>query len=86
MIYTKENRSMLFFALMKSLYYSHQPKKWTLTTFPLVCMFDKFHLMLNFKFKVSHDVSKNKNECQLPSNFYFKCHLNIGLHKIIEKN
>ena len=32
-----------------------------------VCMFDKFHLMLIFKSKVSHDVFKNKNECSLTS-------------------
>ena len=35
-------------------------------------MFDKFHLTLNFKSKVSRDVSKNKNECQLASTFYSK--------------
>ena len=35
-------------------------------------MFDKFHLTLNFKSKVSRDVSKNKNECQLTSTFYSK--------------
>ena len=39
-------------------------------------MFDKFHLSFNFKFKVSHDVFKNKNvsfqflECQLMSGFF----------------
>ena len=37
-----------------------------------VCMFDKFHLTFNFKFKVSHDVFKNKNECQLTFTFYPK--------------
>ncbi len=30
-----------------------------------VSMFDKFHLTFNFKFKVSRDVFKNKNECHL---------------------
>ena len=37
-----------------------------------VSMFDKFHLMFNFKSKVSRDVFKNKNECQLTSTFYSK--------------
>jgi len=51
-------------------------------------MFDKFHLMFNLKPKVSHDVFKNKNECQLTSTFPSKispqchmlssaCHLNL---------
>ena len=35
-------------------------------------MFDKFHLTFNFKSKVSHDVFKNKNECQLTSTVYSK--------------
>ena len=35
-------------------------------------MFDKFHLTLNFKSKVSRDVLKNENECQLTSTFYSK--------------
>jgi hypothetical protein len=51
-------------------------------------MFDKFHLMFNLKSKVSHDVFKNKNECQLTSTFPSKispqrhmlssaCHFNL---------
>ena len=44
-----------------------------------VCMFDKFHVTFNFKSKVSHDVFKNKNECQLTSIFSSKmspqCHM-----------
>ena len=35
-------------------------------------MFDKFHLTFNIKSKVSGDVLKNKNECQLTSTFYIK--------------
>ena len=35
-------------------------------------MFDKFHLTFTFKSKVSSDVLKNKNECQLTSTFYSK--------------
>ena len=35
-------------------------------------MFDKFHLTFNFKSKVSRDVFRNKNECQLTSTFYSK--------------
>ena len=38
----------------------------------VVSMFDKFHLTFNFKSKVSRDVFKNKNECQLTSTFYSK--------------
>ena len=37
-----------------------------------VCMFDKFHLTFNFKFKVSHDVFKNKKKYQLTYTFYPK--------------
>ena len=40
--------------------------------FELVCMFDKFRLMFNFNSKVSRDVLKNKNECQLTSTFSSK--------------
>ena len=44
-----------------------------------VCMFDKFHLMFNFKSKVSHDIFKNKNECHLTSTSSSKmlpqCHM-----------
>jgi hypothetical protein len=54
----------------------------------VVCMFDNFHLTFNFKSKVSHDVFKNKNECQLISTFSSKmspqfhmpcstCHFNL---------
>ena len=39
-------------------------------------MLDKFHLTFNFKSKVSRDVFKNKNECQLTSTFSSKYHLN----------
>ena len=39
---------------------------------PTMPMFDKFHLMFNFKSKVSRDDFKNKNECQLTSTFYSK--------------
>jgi hypothetical protein len=35
-------------------------------------MFDKFHLTFNFKSKVSRDILKNKNECQLTYTFYSK--------------
>jgi hypothetical protein len=42
-------------------------------------MFDKFHLALNFKFKVSPNVPKNKNEFKLTSTFSSKrspeCHM-----------
>ena len=37
-----------------------------------VCMFDNFHLTFNFKSKVSRDVFKNKNACQLTYTFYSK--------------
>ena len=40
-----------------------------------VCMFDKFHLMFNFKSKVSRDVFKNKNErqqCVCLTNFIWR--------------
>ena len=37
-----------------------------------VCMFNKFHLTFKFKSKVPCDVFKNKNECQLTHNFFFK--------------
>ena len=44
-----------------------------------VCMFDKLHLMFNFKSKISHDTFKNKNGCQLTSTFSSKmsprCHM-----------
>ena len=44
-----------------------------------VCMFDRFHLTFNFKSKVSRDVFKNENECQLTSTFSSKlspqCHM-----------
>ena len=30
-----------------------------------VCIFNIFHLMFNFKSKVSRDVLKNKNKCQI---------------------
>ena len=39
---------------------------------PPVSMFDKFHLTFNFKSKVSRDVFKNNNECQLTSTSYSK--------------
>jgi hypothetical protein len=42
-----------------------------------LCMFDEFHLTFNFKSKVSHDVFKNKNGCQLTSTFLLKGHLNV---------
>jgi len=43
-----------------------------------MCMFDKFHLTFNFKSKVSRDVFKKENECQLISTFLFKkCHLKV---------
>ena len=35
-------------------------------------MFHNFNLTFNFKFKVSRDVLKNKNECQLIDAFYSK--------------
>ena len=38
--------------------------------FGTVCMFDKSHLMCNFKSKVSRDFFKNKNECRLTYTFY----------------
>ena len=38
----------------------------------LVCMFDKFHLMFNFKLEVSLDIFKIKNECQLTPTFSSK--------------
>ena len=45
----------------------------------IVCVFDKFHLTFNFRFKVSRDVFKNNNECQLTSKFSSKispqCHM-----------
>jgi hypothetical protein len=44
-----------------------------------MCTFDKFHLTLNFKSKVSHDVFKNKNGFQLTSTYSSKvppqCHI-----------
>ena len=44
-----------------------------------MCMFDKLHSAFNFKFKVSRDVFKNRNERQLTSTFSFKmssqCHM-----------
>ena len=44
-----------------------------------MCMFDKFHLMFNFKSKVSCDDFKNENECQSTSTFSSKmslqCHM-----------
>ena len=48
-----------------------------------VCMFDKLHVTFNFKSKVSRDVSKNKNECQLTSTS--KCHLNFWLTQYFRK-
>jgi hypothetical protein len=43
------------------------------------CVCDKFHLTLSFKSKVSRDVFKNQNECQLTSTFSSKmslqCHM-----------
>ena len=48
-------------------------------------MFDKFYLTFNYKSKVSRDVFRNKNECQLTSTFIPKCHLNFGLHIILGK-
>ena len=42
-------------------------------------MFDKSHLTFSFKSKVSRDVFKNKNECQLTPTFSFElpiqCHM-----------
>ena len=35
-------------------------------------MFDKFHVTLNLKSKVSRDIFKIKIECQLTSTFYSK--------------
>ena len=52
---------------------------------PSVCMFDKFHLTFNFKSKVSRDLFKNKNECQLTYTFNSKMSLNFGLHDILGK-
>ena len=50
-----------------------------------VCMFDKFHLTVNFKSKVSRDVFKNKNECQLTSTFPSKrilqCHMPSSMRR-----
>ena len=37
-----------------------------------MCIFDKFYLTFNFKSRVSHDVFKNKNECQLTCTLYSK--------------
>jgi hypothetical protein len=48
-----------------------------------VCMFDKIHLPLNFKSKVSRDDLRNKNECRLTSAFYY---LDFWLHNILKKN
>ena len=45
----------------------------------IVFMFDKFHLMFNCKSKVSSDIFKNKNKCQLTSTFSSRtppqCHM-----------
>ena len=37
-----------------------------------LCMVDKFHLTFNFQSKVSRDVFKNKNGCQLTSTYSSK--------------
>ena len=50
-----------------------------------MCMFDNFHLMFNFNAKVLRDIFKTKIECQLTYKLYSKCHLNFGLHNILEK-
>ena len=42
-----------------------------------VCMFDKLHLMLNFKSKVSHDVFKKKKWMSIDMYILLKCHLNV---------
>ena len=51
----------------------------------LVCMFDKFHFTFNFKSKVSHDVLKNKNKCQVTYTFYFKMSPQFLGYKIFKK-
>ena len=48
-------------------------------------MFGKFHLTFNFKSKVSRDVFKNKNECQLTSTFHFKMSPQFWLTQYFEK-
>ena len=44
-----------------------------------MCMFDKFHLILNFGSKVPRDNFERENECQLAFAFSFKmssqCHM-----------
>ena len=74
----------LFFHILKS---SKCPQLGTLTSTLIkrakcwspVCMFDKFHLTFDIKSKVSRDIFKNKNECQLTSTFSSKmspqCHM-----------
>ena len=51
-----------------------------------VSMFDKFHLTFNYKSKVSHDVFRNKNECQLTSIFYSKMSPQFWLTQYFRKN
>ena len=41
--------------------------------------------MFNFNAKVLRDIFKTKIECQLTYKLYSKCHLNFGLHNILEK-
>ena len=49
-------------------------------------MFDKFHFdVLNFKIKVSYDVFKNKNECQLMYTFSSEMSPQFELYSILEK-
>lgn len=40
-------------------------------------MFDKIHLTLNFKFKVSHEVVKREMNVKLTSTSFSKCQLKV---------
>ena len=51
---------------------------------PVCSMYDKFRWTFNFKFKVSCDVFKNKNECQLKKK-YLKCQLYFG-YTVLSRN
>ena len=48
-------------------------------------MFDKFHLTFYFQSKVSRDVLKNKNECQLTSTSYSKISPQLSLTQYLKK-
>ena len=49
-------------------------------------MLDKIHLTLNFKSKVSRDVSKTKMSVNWHPHFIPKCHLNFWLTQYLRQN